>query len=198
MAVKPAQRDGDDMKIKYKTKFNGYLPLLRAALYLMTSNTLSFAQFGAYIVLVSQADFDKRHKNYGVIIRDDYEIADALGCDSTTVYNHRKTLIKKGLLQETNGLTSVPNFYLFEHEWVKLLSKLPPEFFQELFVKPQGGVEQLQRVIEKTQSRQPQKQPQSFNVSSKGELSSSQKEQDDLETYFQENSLEENGKTYER
>lgn len=181
------------MKIKYKTKFGGYVPLLRATFYLIKNKTLSFAQFGAYIFLISQVDFDRRHKTYGVIIRDDYEIASELGCDSTTIYNQRKILIKKGLLQEKDGVTSVPNFYLFESEWVKLLSKLPPELFQELFVKPQGGIEQLQKVIEKTQSSQLQKQPQSFNISSKDNLSSSQDIQDDdLDTYFRENSLEEN------
>lgn len=162
------------MKIKYQTTFGGYMTVLRATLYLIKTKTLSFAEFGAYMALLSQADYDKRHKYYGVIIRDDYEIARELSCDPTTIYNHRKSLIKKGLFVEEDGLTKVPNFFAFELEWTKTLAKIPSAILQELFVKPQNGIDQLQEVIGKTQELLLQNKPQSFNTSSKGELNVSQ------------------------
>lgn len=160
------------MKKNYKTNFAGYFPFLRATLYLLKNKTLNLTQLGAYVCLIAQADHDFRHEQYGVILRDDVEIAKALGLDKTTIFIHRKGLIKKGLLVNVNGLTKVPNFYLFDLRWTKGLVKAPYRFLQHLIENPQREIEDLQELIEKIQQAQLQIRPQSFNVPSKGNLSS--------------------------
>ena len=165
------------MKIEYKTNFSGYLHMLRAVQLLIKDKTLNFTQFGVYVCLVAQADFDKRHKRtYGVIIRDDKEIAKELNCDYTTIHKHRKRLIKKGLLVEKDGLTSVPNFYLFEHPlvWKLVKYEFPVAKLQYLFAHPQVSIEIVQSIIAKLQKKQPQDTTNSSNLSSKGNLGSSQ------------------------
>jgi len=165
-----------NMKIDYKTNFSGYLHLLRAVQLLIRDKTLNFTEFGAYICLVAQADFEKRHKRtYGVIIRDDKEIAKELGCDYTTIHKHRKALIKKGLLAEKNGLTVVPNFYLFEHPivWKLVKLKFPVAKLHHLFANPRIGVEVILPVIATLQEQQLQKATDSSSLLSKGNLGSS-------------------------
>lgn len=163
------------MKIDYKTNFSGYFHLLRAIQLLIKDKTLNFAQFGVYICLVAQADFDKRHKKtYGVIIRDDKEIASELGHDYTTIHKHRKDLIKKGLLIDKDGLTLVPNFHLFEHPLPYKLTKLkvPVAKLHYLFANPHVDLAVVQSIIAKLQETQPQISTNSSIVSSKGDLSS--------------------------
>lgn len=163
------------MKINYKTNFSGYIHMLRASQLLLKDKTLSFTEFGAYICFVAQADFEKRHKKtYGVIIRDDIEIAKELNFNETTIYKHRKSLIKKGLLIEENGLTIVPNLYLFEHPYVWKLAKLkyPVEQLHYLFANPHIKIEIVQDIIAKLQEKQPQKTTNSSSLSSKSNLSS--------------------------
>jgi len=167
------------MKIGYKTNFSGYMHILRAIQLLIKDKTLNFTQFGVYICLVAQADFEKRHKRtYGIIIRDDKEIAGELNCDYTTIHKHRKALIKKGLLIEKDGLTSVPNFHLFEHPFVwKLVKyKLPIEKLHYLFANPQVSIDIVQSTIAELQEKQPQNATNSSNLSSNDNLSSSQED----------------------
>jgi hypothetical protein len=165
------------MKISYKTNFSGYLHILRAIQLLIKDKTLNFTQFGVYICLIAQADFEKRHKRtYGAITRDDREIAKELGCDYTTIHKHRKDFIKKGLFIERDGLTVVPNFHLFEYHIVWKLTKLqyPVAKLHHLFANPQIGIEIVQSIIAKLQEQQPQNNTNSSSFSSKGNLYSSQ------------------------
>lgn len=164
------------MKVEYKTNFSGYIQLLRAIQLLIKDGTLNFTQFGVYICLVMQADYERRHKKtYGVIIRDDKEIARKLGCNYTTIHKHRKELIKKGLLIEKDGLTTVPNFHLFEYHivWKLVKFKFPIAKLHHLFANPLISIEVVQSVIARLQEQQPQDTTISSNVSSKSDLGSS-------------------------
>lgn len=147
------------MKIDYKTNFKGYFVLHRSFQYLLKSKKINFNQLGALICFVSQADFDKRHKNYGVLLRDDNELATEWSCDSSTIYRNRKILIKKGLLIERDGFTVIPNFILFELEWVKILANLPSSILQNVFVNPKEGIANMQEIIAEMQSARGQKKP---------------------------------------
>src|SRR3989344_4736658 len=124
------------MKIKYKANFKGYIPVLRSLQLLLKNKTLTFAQLGAYICFVAQADFDNKHRNYTVVVRDDYELAKEWSCSPSTVHRQRKELISKGLLYEEDGLTRIKNFALFELGWVKSsFAKLPPALVKSFFAK---------------------------------------------------------------
>lgn len=159
------------MKINYKTNSSGYFIILRALQTLFKSKGLNFTQFGAYICFISQVDFDEKHKNYGVITRDDKELAKEWNCSETTVFRNRKELISKGLLLFEDGQTKVPNYYIFELKWAKLLVKIPIAYLHEILSNPQKDMAELQLFIAKTQENQDLKGTQSFNVSSKSDLS---------------------------
>jgi len=168
------------MKLKYKTNFVGYIPILRGIQLLLKNKTLNFTQLGAYLCFVAQADFDRKHKNFRIILRDDYELASEWNCSPSTVYRRRMELIKKGLLIEEDGVTKVTNFYMFELEWVKILAKLPLSTMQSLFTESQEEVAKEEFVIAEMHKKQDQKARQSSNNSSKGELGFSNTELKDL------------------
>lgn len=161
-----------NMKITYKANYAGYLVVLRAIQMLLKDGTLNFTQLGAFICFVAEADFDSRHPYYTVITRDDAELANAWGCNSSTVTRKRKELIRKGLLSSEDGLTKVTNFSLFELQWVKTYAKLKPTILQVLFAKTLSESAKEMEKIAIMQANQPQNDAQSFNISSKGELTS--------------------------
>ena len=169
------------MKIEYKTNFEGYFSLLRAIQLIIKDKSLTFTEFGVFICLVAQTDFHKTHETYGVIIRSDSEIAQALGCNSATIFRHRKKLISKRLLLERNDFTVVPNFYLFEHSWASKLAKTPSTYLNELFAKPQDSSAGLQELIAKLQKDQLQNKLQSSSISSKSNLSSIDSSREDID-----------------
>lgn len=144
--------------------------MLRGIQYLLNQKIITITQLGYYICFVSQADFDRDHPNYAVILRGDKELAKEWQCNKSTVYKNRTLLIDKGLLKQKNGLTLVTNFHAFELEWVKIFAKLPPETLQSLFVIPQEEIANSPIVIAQMQKSQLQNSTQSSNVSSKGEL----------------------------
>ncbi len=158
------------MKIHYKTNFIGYIFVLRGVLLLLRENDFGFTQLGAYIAFVMQADFDKRHPNYRIVIRDDQELARTWGCSPSTVHRQRKELIKLGLLEEKDGITSVTNYHLFDKEYVRIFAKLPESTLRELFATSHKDIEKKEYFIAEMQRRQPQKTDQSSNFPSKGEL----------------------------
>lgn len=121
----------------FAVNYSGYIPVLRSILLLVNSGVIPLSLLGSYIYFVMQADFDTRHKYYSVVLRDDEQLANAANVNPTTIYRHRKELIKAGLLLEEGKYTKVTNFGLFDFEVVKKLVKLPPANPQELFLIPQ-------------------------------------------------------------
>lgn len=176
------------MKVKYETNYAGYFTVLRGLFLLLQNKTLTLTQLGAYVFFVSQVDFDRRHKNYRAIIRDDEELAKQSGNNKSTIYRKRKELIKKGLLIEEDGVTKVANYYVFELEWSRELAKLPSSLLQTFFAKREEEIAEEPFIIEKMQRKQPQNRTQSSNLSSKGDVGFSDGDID----YITE-SLEDNG-----
>lgn len=165
------------MKIKYKTNFAGYIPVLRSIQMLLKDHILTFTQLGAFICFVSQADFDHRHPNFTVIIRDDYQLAQEWGCSPSTVHRRRKELIDKGLLYENDGITRVTNFTLFQLDWVKsAFAKLPPAIVKSFYAKSIDEVAKDVDSIAQTLETLPQESPQSSNVPFKGNVGLSNSE----------------------
>ncbi len=156
------------IKITFPVNYSVYIPLLRGVLFLVKSGVLPLAQLGPYVCFVMQADFDMRHPNYGVILRDDKQLSDDFGVSQTTIYRARKALIRAGLLIEKDGKTKIPNYYMFELEKVKKLTKAPHATLQKLFTTPQENISDIEEFIANMKDHQPEKPVQSSNVSSKG------------------------------
>ena len=122
------------MKITYPINYSGYIPFLRRVMLLVKNRVISLQELGPYICFVMQADFDPRHRNYRVILRDDHQIAKELNISPTTAYRYRKTLIEAGLLKQEGSLTKVTNFKIFELEPVKRIAKIPHINPEDLFL----------------------------------------------------------------
>lgn len=159
------------MKIKYKTNFKGFVPVLRSIQLLLQDGTLNFTQLGAYVCFVSQADFDSKHSYYTVLIRDDYELAKAWGCSPSTVNRRRNELIQKGLLYEIDGVTRVTNFSLFEYSMIKTYAKVEPQLLKTFFAITIDEVAKKIESVAKMVNTQPQNTPQSFSDPSKEDIS---------------------------
>src|SRR4030067_2350972 len=96
------------MKIKSKPNLKGYVTLHRGVQQLLKDKSLDFTSFGALIGFVLQADWDKRHPLYKCLLKNDAEIADEWGLDSSTVFRRRKDLIKRGfLIERVDGYTEI-------------------------------------------------------------------------------------------
>ena len=94
-----------------------------------------------------QADFDSKHRYYSVILREDEKLASAANVNTTTIYRHRKELIRAGLLFEEGKNTRITNFRMFEFEVVRRLVKLSPANPTELFLIPQENLSNIESSI---------------------------------------------------
>ena len=160
------------MKIDYEANFKGFMSIPRCVQLLIPQENLSLAEFGAYVCLILQADFDNRHKNFGVIIRDDQELAEKLKLSPSTIYRHRKSLIDKGLLVTENENTRFPNFSAFNTSLLQTIAGGSPKL-NVAILKLNNQLSKTEPPIAKTQSNQDQNNPQSSNISSKDNLNSS-------------------------
>lgn len=155
------------MKMKYEPNYKGYFYINRAVLkVLITKKQLSFSQLGSLIYFISQIDFDKKHKNYSKLIRDDDVMAKSLGLSTSTIYKQRKELAEKGLFAINNNITTFESFFLFRIEYASFFSKMNDEQLQHIFDNPQKGKEIIKVRSEKSHSNEPEiTDP--FNLSSK-------------------------------
>ncbi|MFH1863954.1 MAG: hypothetical protein ABIJ85_03550 [bacterium] len=141
------------MKRRYKVKDGGYLSVMRDIQVLLQDRTINFTTFGAYICFVFQADWDKRHENYRVILPNDKEMAKLWGCDESTVYRNRIKLIKMGLLELLNGNTYVKNLDLFNIATVKTLAKKEHSVvnLHTFYAKSEKELAKMMLLFERTQ-----------------------------------------------
>lgn len=122
-----------DMNITYPINFAGYIPVARGILKLISSDVIPLDLLGTYLVFVMQADFDPAHKRYGVILRDDCQIALQCNLSTSTIRRHKQKLIDSGLLTRQGNLISVTNFKLFELDTLKRLIKTPHINYADLY-----------------------------------------------------------------
>ncbi len=159
-----------NMKISYPINYAGYFPIQRSILKLVSRRIIPLSQLGSYICFVSQADFDPRHRYYRTVLRDDSQIAAEFGINSTTIYRHRKDLIKAGLLAEEDEVTKITNYRMFELEWVQKLAKRSIINPEQLFLAAHDMTASFEDLIANLQKGQDQIATQSSNsnVSFKG------------------------------
>ena len=156
--------------------YKGYIVILRVIILPFLDKPIRLLEFGVFIAIVIECDWDKKHSTYGCLVKSNAELASRWGCDSSTVLRHKKRLIDTGLLIERNGLLKIKNFELFEVGLAKQLAKIPLATPQDLFANLQSIVANPHESIANMQDNQAQNTPQSSNVSFKGNLSLSNNE----------------------
>lgn len=108
---------------KYSINYKGYISLLRITQMYLKDQTLTMTEFAAYLILVMNADFDNRHSTYGQILRTDKEIAVGIGSNQSTIYRHRTSLIRKGLLFQIERYTYVKFLDLYTSSNIGKIAK---------------------------------------------------------------------------
>ena len=110
------------MKINYDVTLNGFICIPRSIIPKLVKE-LGLPGLAKYLILISQADFDSKHKHYSKIIRDDKEIGNTFGISASTFYKSRKILTQKGLLVSESGISSVPSMEAFNSKMLTSLTK---------------------------------------------------------------------------
>lgn len=163
------------MKINVKAKpYKGYIFLPRVIMLLFKNGnkSLDFGALGSLIAVASECDWDKKHPTYGCLNKTDEQLAVRWSCDLSTVWRKKMRLKQLGLLQESeNGLFRLNYIEWFEAPTAKELARLEIADSQELIAKTQELIASSQRNIADMQEPQFHNYPQSFNVSSKEDLS---------------------------
>jgi len=162
------------MKINVKAKpYKGYIFFPRVImLSFISNNKLEFGILGDFIAFATECDWDKRHPTYGCLTKPDEYLARRWGCDLSTVWRKKKNLKKAGFLREAdNGLLRLHFIEWFEAPIAKELAKQEFADSQELIAKTHEIIASSQSKIADMQEAQGDNDPQSFNVSSKEDLS---------------------------
>lgn len=127
---------------------NGYLQLPRSTLLLLQETDMDFADYGFYLFLVQIADWDKGHSTYGVVKKNDVELARITNCNPSTIGRRKQKLLKYGviLLEHDSHLMKIVQYEKFTSRIAQKLSRQPIASSQDEFA-------QSQIVIADTQNR---------------------------------------------
>ncbi len=115
---------------KKKTNYKGYLGIFRREKLLLKEKKLTLSHFGAFILFLLSADWDKDHSTFGGIPTDN-EMETATGIDYTTWSRHRKFLYEQGLLLSIEGVFVIKNFWKYLPEHAIKLAKYDIASLQE-------------------------------------------------------------------
>lgn len=132
------------------------------------TNLTIVAEFGAFIAIVIECDWDRHHSTYGCLVKSDVELAKRWGCNLSTIWRYKKKLLEMGLLVKQNGLVKVKHFEWFEVGSAKQLAKIDFANKQAFIAKSQEIIADVKEDFADVQTSQVQSRPESFNVSSKG------------------------------
>ena len=188
------------MKINVKAKpYKGYIFFPRVIMlrFKNENDALDFDALANFMAFASECVWDRKKLDYyGCLNKTDEELAIKWGCDLSTVWRKKMKLKKLGLLQESeSGLLRLNYFEWFEAPIAKELAKQEIANSQELIARTQELIASSQRKIADVQDHQGYNDPQSFNVSSKEDLSvgfnedyksNKDKEREDLERAVEE------------
>lgn len=151
--------------------YKGYIVIPRGIILPFLGKPLHILEFGAFITIAIECDWDKDHSTYGCLTKSDMQLATRWGCNPTTVWRYKQRLFAMGLLVPHGTLVKVKHFEWFEVLLAKQLAKEPLTSVQDLFAISQDIIANTQEDIAVMQKPQGQNTPQSFKVSSKGDLS---------------------------
>ena len=138
------------MKINYDSTIEGYFGVPRSIIPGLVEE-VGFSGLAKYLILVSQADFDSRHKTYSKIIRDDKTLAKTFKTSSSTFYKARKMLERKGFLILEDGISKVPSMDAFNPKILTPAVKKKISISTEMIKNWKLFLEEHQRCVEKMQ-----------------------------------------------
>ncbi|MEL7666492.1 MAG: hypothetical protein AAGU06_03665 [Candidatus Shapirobacteria bacterium] len=138
------------MKIDYDVTLKGFICIPRSVIPDLIKE-LGFSGFAKYLVLVSQADFDLKHKNFSKIIRDDKKLGESFYTSSSTFYKSRKFLTEKGFLISDDGVSKVPSMDAFNSKLLTASTKKGISITTEMLKNWKIFEEEHKKYVEKMQ-----------------------------------------------
>lgn len=153
--------------------YKGYVYFIRAIMLLFQNNkALDFDGLGTFIAFALECDWDRKHPTYGLLVKPFDYLAEKWHCNPSTVYRKRDKLISLGLLRhEENGYVRLKYIEWFDPSISKELAAIEFADSQSLVAKTQELIANMQDKVADMQTDQAQYKPQSFNVSSKDNIS---------------------------
>lgn len=136
------------MNLSYDVSLSGFICIPRNIISGLIKE-LGLSGFAKYLILLSQADFDKKHKNYSKIIRNDKKIGEGFGISSSAVYKARRDLTKKGFLNTESGVSSVPSMDAFDSKTLITSSKKQISITTEMLINWKKYEEEHQKYVDK-------------------------------------------------
>lgn len=106
-----------------KTQNSGYIALLRGTTELVVNKKLNYSEYGFYVLLVMLCHWDIHKPVFGCITKSPIELAEALGCDRTTVDRKIEKLLKVGLIEWFEDNLRVNNYVEFTLAGAKKAAK---------------------------------------------------------------------------
>ncbi len=110
------------MNLPYDVSLSGFICIPRNIIPGLVKE-LGLSGFAKYLILLSQADFDKKHKHYSKIIRNDKKIGEGFNISPSAIYKSRKQLTVKGFLITESGVSLIPSMDAFNSKVLIASSK---------------------------------------------------------------------------
>lgn len=144
------------MNISYNVKSKGYMPVHRSIQKLLSNDSMSFSTIGTYICFSLQADWDKKHKYYRAILPNNDKLAEAWGCDVSTIHRNKQKLIKVGLLEVVNKITYVKNLDMFRILTIKAIMKADIADVHNYYAKSENDLAEMLMNMDKMHENEPE------------------------------------------
>ena len=153
--------------------YKGYVYFIRAIMLLFQNNkALDFDGLGTFVAFAIECDWDPRHSTYGHLKKSFDYLARKWNCDNSTVYRKKDKLISLDLIEKTDqNMYRVKYFEWFNPRMSNKLANMEFADSQDLIANTQKLVANVQDKVANVQTVQDQYNPQSFNVSSKDNIS---------------------------
>jgi len=136
------------MNLTYDVSLSGFMCIPRNIIPGLVKE-LGLPGFAKYLILLSQADFDKRHKYYSKIIRDDKKIGKKFGISSSAVYKSRRKLTERGFLTTESGVSSIPSMDAFDSKVLMASIKKHIDITTEMLKNWKKYEEEHQKYVDK-------------------------------------------------
>ena len=143
------------MNLSYDVSLSGFICIPRNIIPGLIKE-LGLSGFAKYLILLSQADFDKKHKHFSKIIRDDKKIGEKFGISSSAVYKSRKKLTEKGFLTTESGISSIPSMDAFNSKVLIASSKKQISITTEMLKNWKKYEDEHQKYVDKMKNIQVQ------------------------------------------
>lgn len=135
--------------------YRGYIIMLRRILLLISEKGLDFGDFGFYVFLVLNADWDSNHTTFGVIKKTDRQLALEHHCNPSTICRRKEVLKSYELIEFDNKRIKIKNYLIFTPKVAMKLAKKNIANLQEDIAEIEHAIAYQQSCVANMQNTDP-------------------------------------------